>query len=168
MGVKGGWHGERREGQGAEAASRRSTAGMERSCGSKRARTQSRRTAPSPLGPATARAHLRNAVIILTISPRAGPVDGAGVYISLAPLSQKSRLDISMYISTLKHQVDLYFKMNITLRINHFQNFFKKKLSTKSRRWPTLALRLPSALTSLTAEFGMGSGVSSSLEAPRQ
>ena len=32
--------------------------------------------------------------------------------------------------------------------------------------WPTLAVRLPSALKRLTAEFGMGSGVSTSLEAP--
>jgi hypothetical protein len=42
-----------------------------------------------------------------------------------------------------------------------------KKLSTVSRRRPTFAKKLSWALRGLTAEFGMGSGVTPSLKAPR-
>ena len=48
-----------------------------------------------------------------------------------------------------------------------FVIFDNKKIGTKSERWPTLPLRVPSAITSLASEFGMGSGGPSSQKAPR-
>ena len=44
---------------------------------------------------------------------------------------------------------------------------FLFKMSTMSRRRPTFAITLSSALKGLTSEFGKGSGVTLSFEAPR-
>ena len=52
---------------------------------------------------------------------------------------------------------------------NHvsWSHFLQKKKDTESGRWPTLALRLPLALTGLTAVFEMGTGGPLSQKAPR-